>query len=158
MSLNDILLIERERVRRERVVLTTVYERMKNRINNSVKIRAKECIYTIPEFIPGYPLINIVKTMEYLINKLKKEGFIVAQLSLLDLYITWDPVKIRQLDEQLKSIEPVKKQEPKNTYCSYNNITSTNLNTNKRLVEKEFERANENFINSLVASKRNVKN
>ena len=66
MSLNDILQIERERVRRERVVLTTVYERMKNRINNSVKVKAKECIYTIPEFIIGYPLINVIKTMDYL--------------------------------------------------------------------------------------------
>ena len=51
MSLNDILQIERERVVRERVVLTTIYDRMKNRINNSVRVKSKECIYKIiPQF------------------------------------------------------------------------------------------------------------
>src|SRR6185369_34076 len=111
MSLNDILQIERERVRRERVTLITVYDRMKNRINNSVKVKAKECVYTIPEFIVGYPLIDVPKTMNYLLTKLKKEGFIAIQLTLLDLYITWDPAKIRQLDQEVKPLEP-KKQEP----------------------------------------------
>ena len=139
MSLKDILIIERERISRERVVLTSIYERMKNRINNSVRVRAKECVYKIPEFIPGYPLIDITKTMEYLLNKLQKEGFIVIQLSALDLYITWDPVKIRKLNEKLKGIEPEKKIE----------------SIGKRTVEKEFERVNEDFISSLIASKRN---
>jgi hypothetical protein len=147
MSLNDILQIERERVRRERVVLTTVYERMQNRINNSVKVKAKECVYTIPEFIPGYPLINVYKTMEYLLNKLKKEGFIVIQLTMLDLYITWDPIKIKELDKQLKEIEP-KKQE-----SSLQNISSR-----RKVVEKQFERSRDDFVTTLITSKRNEKN
>ncbi len=163
MSLNDILIIERERVRRERVVLTTVYERMKNRINSSVRARAKECIYTIPEFIPGYPLINITKTMDYLVSKLKREGFIVMPISILDLYITWDPIKIRQLDEHLRSIEPKKRDQ---INYSTNNISASNTSStssnrtslNRKVVEKEFERASEDFINSLVVSKRNEKN
>jgi hypothetical protein len=164
MSLNEILQIERERVLRERVVLTTVYDRMKNRINNSVRVKAKECIYTIPEFIPGYPLINVPKTMNYLLTKLRKEGFIAIQLTMLDLYITWDPVKIRQLNEQVKPIEP-KRQEP-----IYSTITKGKMlwdpnedgkkrtSVEKRLVEKEFERANEDFINSLIISKKSEKN
>lgn len=161
MSLNDILQIERERVMRERVVLTTVYERMKNRINNSVKVKSKGCIYTIPEFIPGYPLINIIKTMNYLLTKLKKEGFIAVQLSMLDLYITWDPLKIRQLNEQTKPIE-AKKQEQiyskidKKPFWNPNEIKHKNVD--KQFVEKELERANEDFINALVISKKSSKN
>ncbi len=80
MSLSDILQIERERVMRERVVLTSIYDRMKNRINNSVRIRAQESLYTIPEFIPGYPLVNVSRTMNYLLTKLRKEGFIARSL------------------------------------------------------------------------------
>lgn len=147
MSLNDILQIERERVNRERVVLTTVYDRMKNRINNSVKVKAKECIYKIPEFIPGYPLIDTYKTMNYLLNKLKKEGFIVIQLTLLDLYITWDPAKIRQLDQiSFKKEDKIDKQ--------FWNSGNLNHSQKKNLNEKEFERANEDFINTLVVSKK----
>ena len=158
MSLNDILVIERERVLRERVVLTTVYERLKNRINNSVRARAKECIYTIPEFIPGYPLINTVKTMEYLLGKLKREGFIAMQMSMLDLYITWDPSRIRELDSQLKALEP-KKREDLGTGVGSGSGSGSGRSTSlsRKLVEKEFERANENFITSLVASKRGSK-
>jgi hypothetical protein len=162
MSLYDILQIERERVIRERVVLTTVYDRMKNRINNSVRVKAKECVYTIPEFIPGYPLINVEKTMNYLLTKLKKEGFIVIQLTLFDLYITWDPIKIRQLDQQVKPIEP-KKEEPlyskidRNKQLWTSNDHGQNKNVEKKLIEKEFERANEDFINSLIVSKKNDK-
>jgi len=163
MSLSDILQIERERVIRERVVLTTVYDRMKNRINSSVRVKAKECIYTIPEFIPGYPLVDIQKTMGYLLNKLKKEGFIAIQLTLLDLYITWDPVKIRQLNQQIKPIEP-KKEEPLYSKIDRNkqlwNPSENNQkpkNVEKRLLEKEFERANDDFINSLIISKKSDK-
>lgn len=160
MSLNEILQIERERILRERVVLTTVYDRMKNRINNTVRVKQKECIYTIPEFIVGYPLIDIPKTMDYLLTKLKKEGFIAMQLTPLDLYITWDPVKIRQLDEQLRAVEPSKKQEPvyskisKKPLWDPNEKSSGRKSINKQLVEKEFERVNEDFINSLVVSKK----
>lgn len=162
MSLNDILQIERERVIRERVVLTTVYDRMKNRINSSVRVKAKECVYTIPEFIPGYPLVDIQKTMSYLLTKLKKEGFIAIQLTLLDLYVTWDPAKIRQLNQQVKPIEP-KKEEPLYSKIDRNkqlwNPSENNQkkNVEKRLVEKEFERANDDFINSLIISKKSDK-
>lgn len=164
MSLNDILQIERERVRRERITLITVYERMKNRINNSVRVKAKECVYTIPEFIVGYPLIDVTKTMNYLLTKLRKEGFIAIALSAIDLYITWDPEKIRQLDQQLKLIEP-KKQEPLRSKIDKNKLLwdpgdepAKRKSVNKQLVEKEFERANEDFINTLVISKKGSKN
>ena len=95
MSLNDILQIEKERIQRERIVLTTVYDRMKNRINLSVRATSKECVYTIPDFIVGYPLIDIQKTMQYLLKKLKKEGFITIPLSTKQIYITWDPNELR---------------------------------------------------------------
>jgi hypothetical protein len=164
MSLNDILQIERERVRRERVTLITVYDRMKNRINNSVRVKAKECVYTIPEFIVGYPLIDVPKTMNYLLTKLKKEGFIAIQLTLLDLYITWDPEKIRQLDQQVKPIEP-KKQQPLYSKIDKNKQLwnpseepGKRKSVDKQLMEKEFERANEDFINALVISKKGSKN
>jgi hypothetical protein len=162
MSLNDILQIEKERILRERVVLKTVYERMRNRINNSVRVKSKECVYTIPEFIPGYPPINVIKTMEYLFNKLKTEGFIVIQISLTQLYITWDPVQIRELNE--RTIELESKKEQTNTYYEHiYNIPSEKKYENKKpmdrkIAEKEFERANEDFITTLVNSKRTSKN
>lgn len=139
MSLNDILEIERSRLKREKVVLNTVYDRLKNKINNSVRVKSKECVYTIPEFIPGYPLIDIHNTMQYLLAKLEIEGFIAFPITQLDIYITWDPVKIRELDQIKKGKEAVEPKEKKPT---------------KTVLEKEFERANEDFINNLIISKK----
>ena len=130
MSLVDILQIERERARRERVVLHTIYERMQNRINNAVRAKARECVYTIPEFIPGYPLIDPYRTMSYLVKKLKKEGFIVVALSQLELYITWNPEELRKVAERLREHEQ------------------------KTVADKELERRSDDFINSLIVSKR----
>lgn len=164
MSLSDILQIERERVRRERVTITTVYDRMKNKINNSVRVKSKECIYTIPEFIPGYPLIDVPKTMNYLLTKLKKEGFIVIPLTLLDLYITWDPIKIKQLDQQIKPIEPKKQEQlyskvdKKPLWNPSDDDRRKQKSVEKQFAEKEFERANEDFINTLIISKKSSKN
>jgi hypothetical protein len=143
MSLQDILDIERQRIKRERVVLTTVYDRMKNRINNSVRVKSKECVYTIPGIIPGYPLVDIPKTMEYLLHKLITEGFIAFQLNDTDLYITWDPYKIRQLDEIKKNHEKKEK------------VVETK---NKPIMDKEFERSNDDFLNYMIMARKDSKN
>ncbi len=162
MSLNDILQIEKERIKRERVVITTVYDRLKNRINNSVRVKSKECIYRIPEFIPGYPLINVEKTMEYLLNKLKKEGFIAGQMNQLDIYITWDPALIRQLGKQEQEQEKENNKtghESKNTYSTYNKVVdrTSNKSIAQKILDKEYERSNEDFINTLISSKKDKK-
>lgn len=159
MSLNDILKIEKERVLRERVVLNTVYERLKNRINNSVKVKAKECTYTIPEFIPGYPLVDVPKTMEYLLKKLQKEGFIAAQIDYYNLLVTWDLEKIRKLHElsKLNKVNDSNNDNYKDNYkewSSSENNQNAKSRVNRQLLEKEIERVNTNFIDSLLISKK----
>lgn len=102
MSFKQILEIDRERVRREKVVLHTIYDRVKNRINIVAKNRNQACVYEIPIFIPGYPLTNVDKTMKYLLKKLIKEGFYAIQIDSVNIYIAWDPLSIRELDRREK--------------------------------------------------------
>lgn len=90
MSLSDVLEIERARVRRLNAVRETVYERMKNRVSATAKIGYKSCIYMIPEFIVGYPLVNVEDAMAFLCDRLTREGFIPAPLNETCLFITWD--------------------------------------------------------------------
>ena len=132
MSLSDVLEIEKGRIQRERVVLSTVYERMKNRINLTVRATSKECVYTIPEFIPGYPLVDPVKTMLYLLKKLKKEGFIAIPMNNLQIYITWDPDELIKLDRQLRQHRQ-----------------------QETVTERRVEREKDDFISSLINSKKN---
>jgi len=136
MSLNDILKIEQDRLRRERVIFHEIYNRMKIRINNSVKARAHECIYTIPNFIPGYPLINIEKTMLYLVNKLRKEGFICIPLTSDQIFITWNAEELHKLYE----LQLQQQQQQRKT-----------VEEKKR--EKEHTNSSDDFIQSLINSK-----
>lgn len=135
MSLVEILEIDRERLRREKVVYRTVYERLKNRINNHARVGSKYCVYTIPDFIVGYPLVKIDKTMAYLHKKLAKEGFIFYQIDHTNLFVTWDPEEIRKLNK------------------IYNNSSVTEKI--ESVEERNFIRDNDDLIQSLINSKIN---
>lgn len=128
-------MLDRERVRREKVVLRTVYDRMKNRINNHAAMKSKWCVYNIPEFIPGYPLVNVPLAMRYIVKKLIKERFIVNVISENSIFISWDPKEIRRLDSVLRNVENDKK------------------DTGDNIVNKK----DDFFIKSLIRSKNNDK-
>lgn len=96
--LSELLQIDKQRIERERVVLQTIWERLKNKIKLTMKSGYKVCIYTIPEFLVGYPPPNIPKTMNYLLNRLEQEGLIYTQLDELNIFIGWDPIKIKELN------------------------------------------------------------
>jgi hypothetical protein len=135
MSLVEILEIDRERLRREKVVYNTIYDRLKNRINNHARVGSKYCIYTIPEFLIGYPLVKVDKTMAYLHKKLLKEGFISFEINHNNIFITWDPDEIRKLNRIYKN--------------------SNRNEKNESISERSFIRDNDDLIQSLIDSKIN---
>ena len=130
MSFSDILQLEKDRINREKVVFRTVYERLKNRVNTSAKVGSKFCIYSIPEFIIGYPLTNVEKTMVYLNKKLRKEGFYSMPISRLEILILWDPNKIKLLNK---------------------GISDSKVSLSKQIIERE----NDDLIQSMINSKKN---
>ncbi len=129
MSLSDILQLEKDRINREKVVFHTIYDRLKNRVNNSAKVGSKFCIYTIPEFIIGYPLTNVDKTMIYLNKKLKKEGFYSIPISRLGILILWDPNKIKLL----------------------NKVTNSRISLSQQILARD----DDDLIQSMINSKKN---
>jgi hypothetical protein len=138
MSLVEILEIDRERLRREKVVYNTVYDRLKNRINNHARVGSKYCVYTIPEFLIGYPLVKVDKTMIYLRKKLSKEGFISFEIDSCNIFVTWDPEEIRKLNK------------------IYKNYTGESVSEKiESVTERSFVRDNDDLIQSLIQSKMN---
>lgn len=104
MSLRELLDLDIERKNREDAMHKSIYERLSNRMNSASNLRHNECIYTVPEYIPGYPLVNIQSSMEYLLRTVVAEGFIAFQIDARNLYVSWDHAKIRKLS-QLKMQE-----------------------------------------------------
>ena len=52
---------------------------------------SQACVYTVPNFVFGYPLIDVPKAMEYLLSRLNHEGLISFQIDNTDqIYISWE--------------------------------------------------------------------
>jgi hypothetical protein len=46
-------------------------------------------VYTIPLFLPSFPVYDIEVIVNYLVNKLKRDGFKVEKIKEYELYIRW---------------------------------------------------------------------
>jgi hypothetical protein len=59
------------------IILNKVHKKI---INNS-KLETSYCMYAIPEYIIGLPIINNKECTEYIIDSLKKNGFMYYVLT-----------------------------------------------------------------------------
>ena len=133
MSLERIIEIQEERIKREKEMFYHIYDKIESKINNYASMQSIACYYTIPEYIFGYPLVNIPKTMEYIVAKLNKKGFIAIQTSPDTLYISWElsTIKAQKLREKQKAA------------------------TNSQIsLEEDIEKTDDDFLSILVNSKK----
>lgn len=91
MNLEDIVKIQEERRNREVNLFQDLYERASSKIKNYVSMGSQACVYQVPSFVFGYPLIDVPKATEYLLARLNHEGFIAFQVENSDkIYISWE--------------------------------------------------------------------
>lgn len=92
MSLHDLVSIQEEREKRDRNLYRLVFSKVKNKINNYGSMGSTDCLFTVTEFIPGQPLINVGMTMDYILRKLNKEGFytVIMPNPPNTIYISWE--------------------------------------------------------------------
>ena len=111
MSLEQIVKIQQDRKKREMQLYEKVYDRVKDRINNYAKHQSQACYYQIPNYIYGYPMIDIPKTMEYVLANLNHEGFIAFQIDNYHdwIYISWELSAIKQKEMALNKRHKKKK-------------------------------------------------
>lgn len=61
-----------------------------NRIRAAAEIQQFKTIIVVPEFVVGYPIFNINECLEYIIDALRKNGFLVRYYFPKILYVSWD--------------------------------------------------------------------
>ena len=66
-----------------------ILEKIHKKIIYTTKREQSFCIYVIPEYIIGLPMINNNECTEYLIEKLNENGFYVKYTFPILLYISW---------------------------------------------------------------------
>lgn len=78
---------DRDKIRKQ--IYKKVYKNIETKIVQSSKINLYNCWYQVPEFMINYPLYNINECAEYIIKKLKKNGFTYNLLQNNIILISW---------------------------------------------------------------------
>lgn len=98
ISLNELYQMQRKKQNSKKVVFDKVIELCHRRIRNIGAFGGMNTFYEIPGLLVGYPLYNIYDCTDYVIEHLRKSGFIVQVLpppQVCVLYISWDPNEIK---------------------------------------------------------------
>lgn len=96
-----------------------VFEKLLSRCHRRIEMMAEnqkvKCFFEVPEFVVGYPLYDVTKCIEYMLDALKKNGFLVKYYFPKILYISWD------LDEIANKPPEPKPLLNRNNYLMMNN-------------------------------------
>lgn len=77
-----------------------ILEKIHKKIVQACENKKTICCYEVPDFIIGFPLINLNECIIYLIDALKKNGFIVQYFLPNIIYISWDINDVEKTKER----------------------------------------------------------
>jgi hypothetical protein len=87
-----------------------------NKIKKASDLEKYSIIFQVPEFIFGIPNYSIDKCTAYLIKELRMNGFLVKYYFPKILYISWNPIEIKQSKKERKFYKENLKTIDKNIY------------------------------------------
>ena len=85
----DLVREQQEREHKRKKYFKKVYKLVEKRIVDSSKINLYQCYYDIPHFIINVPIYSIKECREYIVSKLKSNGFRVDITSETTIIISW---------------------------------------------------------------------
>jgi hypothetical protein len=97
-----------------------------------------KCFFKIPSFVVGYPLYDLNKCIEHILESLKKNGFIVKYFFPNYLYISWD-------FNEIEKTPPVTNNNislTKSTYLSASPIQKITNNAYKPILSSTIQKNN----------------
>jgi hypothetical protein len=86
-----------------------ILELCHKRIRNIAGYGGLNTFYEIPGMLLGFPLYNIHECMDYLVEKLRKNGFLIQILPpphICVIYISWDPNELKPKKNAPLAIAP----------------------------------------------------
>ena len=89
VTADELVQEQSERNLKRRKYFKKIYKLVERRIVDSSKINLYQCYYDIPRFIINVPIYSIDECKKYIIDRLKKNGFVVNIISENTLIIKW---------------------------------------------------------------------
>ena len=73
--------------KRKKLMYKNIYKMVEQKINYATSNGLKDCYYIFPEYIPGYPIINRVECLCFIIQRIRKYGHKCIYVHPMTLYI-----------------------------------------------------------------------
>lgn len=94
IQLSELYQMKKKRDQSKTFCYDRVIELCHRRIRNIAGFGGQNTFYEIPGMLVGYPLYNIYECLEYVVESLRKSGFLVQILPpphVCVVYVSWDP-------------------------------------------------------------------
>jgi len=98
ISLNELYHMQRKKENYKKTSYDKILEICHRRIRNISSFGGQNTFFEVPGLLVGYPLYNIYHCTDYLVDQLRKSGFLIQILpppQICVLYISWDPNELK---------------------------------------------------------------
>ena len=129
LNINSLNNIRDQKQINKLAIYKKVLEKCHHRIITISKQGGSKCIYIIPEYMYGIPRYDIFGCADYIITKLKKNGFIVAYVNPNFLYIDWSNIP-SQLTRKRDTSNNTNKKTESVKLNNHRNVSDYKISTN----------------------------
>lgn len=109
INMNELYQLKKKKEQIKNVSFDRIIEMCHKRIKNIAAHGGMNTFYEIPGMLLGYPLYNIYDCLDYVVDKLRKNGFLVQVLPpphVCVVYVSWDPEELKPKKNQPLAIAP----------------------------------------------------
>ena len=132
INLQELYSMQKKKLQNRRKCFDFIIELCHRRIRTVSSYCGQNTFYEIPGFVVGYPLYNLSECIEYVVEALRKNGFLIQILpppQVSVIYISWDPRELRP-QKALPPPPPVSINSFKQpNFTNENNTTLKKVNT-----------------------------
>ena len=90
LNILDLHRIANIKIEKKESVYNKVVENSHKVIKRAAENGRKNCAYDVPEHLIGYPVYDLNACLSFVINALKKDGFLTKYYFPKVIYISWD--------------------------------------------------------------------
>jgi hypothetical protein len=88
---HELINVQKEREKKKFITFEKVHSNIEKKIVKASATNFYYIWYEIPQYIIGFPLYNYIECIEYVIEKLNKNGFKIEKFEPNILLISWFP-------------------------------------------------------------------
>lgn len=106
ISLHELYRMQKEKTHARTLCFDRVLELCHRRIRTVASYGGLNTFFEVPGMMIGYPLYNIFECMDYIVENMRKTGFLVQILpppNVCVIYISWDPNELKPASKQKRN-------------------------------------------------------